>query len=333
MRRVAPLLAALLLAAGSSGCGGGGTATGTADPAGAVPAPAAARTPLQGYNGPQAPAAIAVPLRLQASTDLARAFHDPLRKQPRAGMVADLDTGAVLWARDPNRDLPIASVTKLMTALIVDARTKPSERVRISRRAVGAEGSRVGLLPVYKRVQLETLLYGLLLPSGNDAAIALAEHVGGSVENFVEMMNAQAQALGLTCTRFGSPNGFEEVRRQRDAKNRSCATDLAILARAVLDRPRLARIVATRDIVRPFPIKGRKLFLHNHNPLLRDGYPGTLGLKTGYTDAAGRTFVGAASRGGHRLVVVLLNTPDIGRQSEALLNAGFRTLGVRGRAR
>jgi D-alanyl-D-alanine carboxypeptidase len=339
---VASLLAALVLGVAISGCGGDGVATGgpasttaggTPAVSGAAQGTAAARTPLQGYNGTQAPAAISVPLRLQPAPAISRAFRDPLRKHPRAGIVADLDTGAVLWAVSANRDLPIASVTKLMTALIVDARTKPTERVRISRRAVAAQGSSVGLLPVYKRVQLETLLYGLLLPSGNDAAIALAEHVGGSVEGFVDMMNAQAKALGMTCTRFGSPNGFEEVKRQRDAKNRSCAADLAVLARLVLDRPRLAKIVATRDVVRPFPIKGRKLFLHNHNPLLRDGYPGTLGLKTGFTNAAGRTFVGAARRGGHRLVVVLLDTPDIGRQAEALLDAGFRTLGVRTRAR
>jgi D-alanyl-D-alanine carboxypeptidase len=332
---VALFLAALVLSAVLSACGGGGVATSGPASAGAGAAgiSASARTPLQGYNGTQAPAAIQIPLRLQPTPEVARAFRDPLKKHPRAGLVADLDTGAVLWAKDANRDLPIASVTKLMTALIVDARTKPSDRVRISRRAVAAQGSRVGLLPLYKRVPLTALQYGLLLPSGNDAAVALAEHVGGSVEEFVDLMNAQAKAMGMTCTRFGSPSGFEEVKRQRDAKNRSCAADLAILARVVLDRRRLAKIVATRDVVRPFPIKGRKLFLHNHNPLLRDSYPGTLGLKTGYTDAAGRTFVGAARRGGHRLVVVLLRTPDIGRQAEALLDAGFRTLGVRTPAR
>nr|WP_246852316.1 D-alanyl-D-alanine carboxypeptidase family protein [Patulibacter sp. SYSU D01012] len=255
-------------------------------------------------------------------------MRTPLKKLPRAGLVADLDTGEILWSHAATRDLPIASVTKLMTGLIVAAQARPTERVRISRKAVAAQGSRVGLLPLYKKVQLETMLYGLMLPSGNDAAIALAEHVAGDVDDFVALMNAQARALGLTCTRFGSPSGFEEVRFQRQAQNRSCATDLAVLARAVLDRPRLARIVRTTDAVRPFPIKGGRLYLHNHNPLLRDRYPGTLGLKTGYTDAAGRTFVGAAQRGGRRLVVVLLHTPDIGRQAEALLNAGFRALGV-----
>jgi D-alanyl-D-alanine carboxypeptidase len=330
---VALPLVALVLSVAASGCGGAGVATLAPGAGPTATSAAAARTPLQGVNGPQPAARIAVPLRLQAGDGANGAFRVPLRKLPRAGIVADLDTGRVLWAHDAGRNLPIASVTKLMTALIVDARSRPSDRVRISRRAVNAQGSRVGLLPVYKRVQLETLLYGLLLPSGNDAAIALAEHVGGSVEGFVDLMNGQAQAMGLTCTSFGSPNGFEEVRLQRQARNRSCATDLAILARAVLDRPRLARIVATRDAVRPFPIKGGKLYLHNHNPLLVDRYPGTLGLKTGFTDAAGRTFVGAAQRGGHRLVVVLLRTPDIGRQAEALLDAGFRALGVPARAR
>jgi D-alanyl-D-alanine carboxypeptidase (penicillin-binding protein 5/6) len=336
VRRVALLFAVLVLGAVSSGCGGGlgggsavasGPGDGTADP------PTVTQAPLQAVNGPPASTPLAVPLRLQAARDgSAPGFVDPLRKGPRAGLVADLDTGRVLWAHAASRSLPIASVTKLMTALVVEGNSRPSDRVRISRRAVAAQGSRVGLLPVFKKVQLETMLYGLLLPSGNDAAVALAEHVGGSVEGFVQMMNGQADALGLRCTTFDSPSGFEETKRQRDAHNRSCATDLAILARAVLDQPRLARITGTLSTVRPFPIKGGKLYLQNHNPLLKDHYPGTLGLKTGFTNAAGRTFVGAAERGGHRLVVVLLDTPDIGRQAEALLDRGFRALGVAGAA-
>ncbi|MGX6449485.1 D-alanyl-D-alanine carboxypeptidase family protein [Patulibacter sp. S7RM1-6] len=324
MKRVVLLAIAAVLAAVTAGCGGiavGGPAVVGGDAA-------ATTTPLQALNGPEAVKPLAVPLQLRPRDGGAPPMRTPLKKLPRAGLVADLDTGEILWSHAATRDLPIASVTKLMTALIVAADAKPTERVRISRKAVAAQGSRVGLLPLYKKVQLETMLYGLLLPSGNDAAVALAEHVAGDVDDFVALMNAQARALGLTCTRFGSPSGFEEVRFQRQAENRSCATDLAVLARAVLERPRLAKIVRTTDAVRSFPIKGGKLYLHNHNPLLRDRYPGTLGLKTGYTDAAGRTFVGAAQRGGHRLVVVLLHTPDIGRQAEALLDEGFRTLGV-----
>lgn len=332
MRRVALLFVVLVLGVTSSGCGGGsGSAVGVPGD-GLADAPASERPPLQAVNGPPAAAPLAVPLKLQAATEgPGPGFVVPLKKLPRAGLVADLDTGDVLWAHKASRSLPIASVTKLMTALVVNGNSKPTERVRISRKAVAAQGSRVGLLPLYKKVQLETMQYGLLLASGNDAAVALAEHVGGSVEGFVAMMNAQARALGLTCTTFDSPSGFEETELQRDAKNRSCATDLAVLARAVLDQPRLARIVATNQAVRPFPIKGRRLFLQNHNPLLKDDFPGTIGLKTGYTNAAGKTFVGAAQRGGKRLVVVLLNTPDIKRQAEAMLNRGFRTLRVQAR--
>lgn len=332
VRRVTLLSVVLVLGAIASGCGGGPGSARAVPGADLADAPTAERPPLQAVNGPPAAAPLAVPLKLGAAIEgPGPGFVVPLKRLPRAGLVADLDTGDVLWAHKANRSLPIASVAKLMTALLVDGNSRPTERVRISRRAVAAQGSRVGLLPLYKKVQLETMQYGLLLASGNDVAVALAEHVGGSVEGFVAMMNAQAVALGLTCTTFDSPSGFEETRTQRAARNRSCATDLAVLARAVLDQPRLARIVATEQAVRPFPIKGRRLFLTNHNPLLKDGFEGALGLKTGYTDAAGKTFVGAAERGGKRLVVVLLNTPDIGRQAEAMLDRGFRTLGVRAR--
>jgi serine-type D-Ala-D-Ala carboxypeptidase (penicillin-binding protein 5/6) len=166
-------------------------------------------------------------------------------------------------------------------------------------------------------VPVETLLNGLLLPSGNDAAIALALRVSGSQRAFVTRMNQAAQRMGLPCTRFASPSGIV------DRGNRSCAADLAVLGRAVLDRPRLARIVRRRRAVLPFAIKGGRIFLYNHNPLLRRGYPGALGIKTGYTRAAGRCIVAAARRNGRRLAVVLLHSPDPGRQARQLLDRGF----------
>jgi D-alanyl-D-alanine carboxypeptidase len=162
------------------------------------------------------------------------------------------------------------------------------------------------------------MLNGLLLPSGNDAAIALAQRVSGTVDRFVLRMNEQARALGMACTRFSSPSGFV------DRGNHSCAADLAGMARALLDQPRLARIVKRRRAVLPFPIKGGRLFLFNNNPLLRTGYPGTIGVKTGFTDAAGRCLVAAAERGGRRLGVVLLHSPNPGRQATVLLDRGFR---------
>jgi D-alanyl-D-alanine carboxypeptidase len=206
----------------------------------------------------------------------------------------------------------------MMTALIVVRREKPTAKVKVTKEALAYKGSAVGVLPRGKRIKLETMLNGLLLPSGNDAAIALAQRVSGTVARFVARMNAQARAFGMSCTHYTSPDGFE------DAGNHSCATDLAALARAVLDQPRLARIVKRRRAVLPFPIKGGRIYLYNNNPLLRTGYPGTIGVKTGFTDAAGRCLVAAARRGGRRLGVVLLHSPDPGRQARVLLDRGFR---------
>ena len=133
--------------------------------------------------------------------------------------------------------------------------------------------------------------------------------------------------MGLLCTRYSSPSGFI------DRGNHSCAGDLAALARAVLREPRLARIVRRRQAVLPFPIKGRKLYLYNNNPLLRMGYRGTTGLKTGYTDAAGRCLVATARRGPLRLGVVLLHSPDPATQARKLLDRGFaRAGGASGRS-
>src|SRR5207248_11799604 len=127
-----------------------------------------------------------------------------------------------------------------------------------------------------------------LLPSGNDAAIALAEHVAGTQSRFVAMMNARARALGLRCTAFSSPSGIV------DQGNHSCAAELAVLAHLMLEQPLLSRIVASRSAILRFPIKGGKLYLYNNNPLLAMGYRGADGVKTGFTDPAGHCLVAAA---------------------------------------
>jgi serine-type D-Ala-D-Ala carboxypeptidase (penicillin-binding protein 5/6) len=311
MRRSA-LAAALAATAALAGCGSAGPAAPTA-----ASRPAAV-TSLQVANGPLAaprdPGAVPLRLRLTATADPVRVrFGDP----PRAGLLFDLDTGRVLWRRRPLRIVPIASLTKMMTALLVVGAERPEARVLITRQAVDTPGSKVGLLPKGKRVPLEALLFGLLLPSGNDAATALAQATSGSVTRFVALMNQHARDLGLRCSRFSSPSGIV------DAGNHSCAADLAGLARAVLDQPRLARIVRRRRAVLRFPIKGHHLELYNNNPLLRIGYPGVIGVKTGYTNAAGHCLVAAARRGGRRLGVVLLHSPDTGRQARRLFDRGF----------
>jgi serine-type D-Ala-D-Ala carboxypeptidase (penicillin-binding protein 5/6) len=307
MRRLGVLVALIALA----GCGGSSGGDRDAATTRTVPGP------LQVANGPaQAADPGSRPLTLELNA-VADPLIVPFKRPPRSGLLFDLDTGEVLWRRLPDRILPIASLTKMMTALVVVQRSAPDDKVRVTKEALAYKGSAVGVLPKGKRVKLETMLNGLLLPSGNDAAIALAQRMSGTVARFVTRMNDQARRWGLECTRFSSPDGFE------DDGNHSCAVDLAALARAVLDRPRLARIVKRRRAVLPFPIKGGRLYLFNNNPLLRAGYPGAIGIKTGYTDAAGRCLVAAAQRNGRRLGVVLLHSPDAGKQARQLLDRGF----------
>jgi D-alanyl-D-alanine carboxypeptidase len=247
------------------------------------------------------------------------AFHIHLSRPPRAGLVFDVSTGDVLWRRRPLLVLPIASLTKIMTALLTVERSHPDDPVRITNAALHYSGSGIGLLPRGKRVRLETLLNGLLIVSGNDAAIALAVHLAGTERRFVAMMNKRAADWGLECTHFASSHGLEDG-------NRSCARDLAVLTRLAMAEPRIRRIVRRRQVDFRFPIKGHRLFLYGHNPLIRLGYPGAIGLKTGYTNAAGRCFVGVARRNGRTLGVVLLNSRDPAKHAPKLLNAAFARL-------
>ncbi|MFN2616510.1 MAG: D-alanyl-D-alanine carboxypeptidase family protein [Thermoleophilaceae bacterium] len=247
----------------------------------------------------------------------ADAFRLRLRKPPRAGLVFDARTGRVLWRLHPLKRLPIASLTKIMTALLVTERAGPDERVLITKDSLHYQGSGVGVLPKRKRVRLESLLNGLLIVSGNDAAIALADHIAGTERRFVRLMNARARGLGLRCTHFVSSHGLQPG-------NRSCAHDLAVLARLAMARRRIRRVVRRRRAVLPFPIKGGRLFLYGHNPLMKEGYRGTIGLKTGFTDEAGRCFVGVAKRGGRTLGVVLLGSPNPAKHAPRLLDLGFR---------
>jgi len=297
-----------------AGCGGAGD--GARPEAGAAQRPA---LPLQTANGPVqgVPGARPLTLRLAAPAEQIRVRF---KRQPRSGLVFDLDTGEVLWQRLPTRVLPIASLTKMMTAIVVADRAPADARVRIPQAARDTAGSKVGVFPRRRPVRLETVLNGLLLPSGNDAAVALGMHVSGTEAAFVGEMNRRAAQMGLGCTRFASASGFV------DRGNHSCAVDLAQLARAVLDRPRLARIVRRREAILPMAIKDGRVFLYTHNPLLRTGYPGIVGVKTGYTNRAGRCLVAAARRDGVRLAAILLHSPDPGRQAKKLLDRGFRSL-------
>jgi serine-type D-Ala-D-Ala carboxypeptidase (penicillin-binding protein 5/6) len=253
--------------------------------------------------------------------------HYRFKHPPVAGILFDVKSGAVLWQRNPRLKHPIASLTKMMTALIVADENRPGEHVRVSRKAAQTPGSATGLLPRGKKVPLEPLLQALIMISANDAAVALAEHDGGTVTRFVKAMNRQAEAMGLRCTHYSTPNGL------RDRNNYSCPVDLAELARADLANRRIAEIAQTRYAKPRFPIKGKHLYLSNNHYFLQRGLPGlpqaqVTGLKTGFTDPAGRCYVTTARIGGHQLGVVLIHSPDPITQVPALLRAGFEQEGV-----
>jgi D-alanyl-D-alanine carboxypeptidase (penicillin-binding protein 5/6) len=313
MLGVAVIAAVVLLAPGTDD-GHPGTKASPAPVAAADPAVRALRA-SGGAGKPRDDALLFAVDLTQPDTVRLRFGH-----QPRAGLLFDVKTGRVLWRHNPTRRLPIASLTKMMSALIVVERDDPHDRVRISKRAVTTPGSAVGVLPKGKRVQLEALMNGLLLVSGNDTAVALAEHTAGSVRAFVRAMNRRAKEMFLSCTHFTTPHGLE------DRGNRSCAADLGTIARADLARGRIRRIVRRSEAILKFPIKGGRLFLYNNNPLIRAGYPGTTGLKTGYTDRAGRSLVATVRRGKIELGVVLLHSIDPATQAKKLFKRGFRAM-------
>jgi serine-type D-Ala-D-Ala carboxypeptidase (penicillin-binding protein 5/6) len=291
-------------------------------PAGQVAeAPASATTPATVLTTAHSPIGLPLgkpALALTGISDPSKdPVHPPFPEPPHAGLLFNLDTGQVLWQHNAYTRLRIASLTKMMTALLTVTSAPPDAPVLITKEAVNMPGSKVGVLPLGKHVELETLLYGLLLPSGNDAAVALAQHVAGSVNQFVTRMNDEAAKLGMGCTHYTSPSGYY------NQYNFSCAADLALLAHVDLEQPRIASVVRTYSAVLPFPIKGGKLYLYNNNPLLIYKYPGVTGMKTGETVSAGRCLVATAERHGVRLGVVLLHSPDPGTQAAYLLNRGF----------
>lgn len=229
-----------------------------------------------------------------------------------ASIVVDAASGRVLWGHDVDEPRPIASITKLMTALVAAERGPGlSTEVTIRPEWTGIEGSSM-YLRAGEKLTIEELLYGLLLVSGNDAAEALAGCCGGERETFLLWMNQQADALEMKNTQFSSPSGLE------DEGNYSTAADMALLARKVLENETLRRICSTRSAT----VAGRTLV--NHNKLLWR-YDGCEGMKTGYTDQAGRTLVSCARRGEQVLIAVTLNDRNDWADHAALLDYGFST--------
>ena len=269
-------------------------------------------TPVLGPGGRMSPSPF--PTRLQTPPPTAR---EP-QLSAASVLLEDLDTGQVLFARDADEERSIASLTKLMTAVIVLRRADPHDVVTVSERAstgVGGIGvSELGLEPG-ERISVEDLLYALLLQSANDAAVALAEHVSGSVEAFVRAMNTEARRLGMRHTRFFSPNGLDD-------RGYSTAVDVARLMRAAYADPSFRPIDTTKVHEIPSP-SGPPRVIQNRNVLLWL-YRGSIGGKTGYTAAAGFCVVAAARREGIGLVAVVLGAPGEPFSDAAeLLNYGY----------
>jgi len=224
-------------------------------------------------------------------------------------ILMDAASGRVLYSQNIHEKRLIASITKLMTALTaLEFGRDLKEVVTIDPAWAGVEGSSI-YLQAGEQVTLETLLYGMLLRSGNDAAQAVAGYCGGTVDEFVEQMNRKAQQLGMANSSFANPSGLNAEGHY------STAYDMALLARACLENETLSTIVGTKAIT-----LGTRIFT-NHNKLLWR-YEGCIGLKTGYTEKAGRTLVSAAQREGVTLICVTLNDPNDWADHSALFDYG-----------
>ncbi len=230
-------------------------------------------------------------------------------------IVLDAMTDRILFEKNADQRGLIASTTKIMTALVVCEQCNVLDRMCIPKEAVGIEGSSM-YLREGEILTIQDLLYGLMLHSGNDAAVALAIYCGGTVEGFAQLMNDKAHRLGLKDTHFENPNGLDSPGHY------STARDLAVLAAYAMENPIFAQTVSTKSV----SAGGRSL--RNHNKLLWR-LEGADGVKTGFTKAAGRILVSSATRQGRRLVAVTMNDPNDWQDHAKLLEDGFCRYSVR----
>ena len=230
-------------------------------------------------------------------------------------ILLDAVSGRVIYEKNADDRSLIASTTKIMTALVVCEQCNVLDRMRIPKEAVGIEGSSM-YLKEGEVLTIQELLYGLMMSSGNDAAVALAIYCGGTVEGFAEMMNDKARVLGLSGTHFENPHGLDSPGHY------STARDLAVLAAYAMKNPIFYKTVSAKTVT-----IGERC-LRNHNKLLWQ-VEGADGVKTGFTKAAGRILVSSATRDGRRLIAVTINAPDDWRDHAALLEEGFSRYAIR----
>lgn len=249
-----------------------------------------------------------------------------LEDKPAAGVLFELGSGDVLWSHRPRAARPVASLTKIMTALLMaEELRRPRRQVKIGADSAGLSasggvlGSAVGL-EAGMRVSVGALFHAMLISSANDAATALAVATAGSADRFVRRMNRRARRLGLNCSRFVSAHGLEP-------ENRSCAADVAVLARLAMDEALVRRVARKPRAVVDFPVDGGERHLATTNPLVEEGYEGAIGLKTGFTEQAGQSLAAVVRRDGRTLGAVLLDSDDPSGQAQKLFEAAFASRG------
>ncbi|MBS4191086.1 D-alanyl-D-alanine carboxypeptidase [Bacillus sp. FJAT-49705] len=237
----------------------------------------------------------------------------------RSAILMEQGSGRVLFEKDAYKPRRIASITKIMTAILAIESGKMDEMVEVSENAVRAEGSSIYLKPGEK-IKLEDLVFGLMLRSGNDAAEAIAEYVGGSLDGFVYLMNQKAEEIGMENTYFANPHGLDD-----HENHYSTAYDMALLTRYAMNNEEYVRISGTKVHTAPNPTEKWDRKWSNKNRLLTELYEYCTGGKTGFTKRAKRTLVTTATKNKMNLIAVTLNAPDDWNDHIQMYENGFNT--------
>ncbi|WP_071395635.1 D-alanyl-D-alanine carboxypeptidase family protein [Bacillus tuaregi] len=235
-----------------------------------------------------------------------------------SAVLMEQQSGRVLYEKNAHQVRRIASITKIMTAILAIESGKLNDTVTVSEKAVRAEGSSIYLKPGEK-IKLEDLVYGLMLRSGNDSAVAIAEHVGGSLDGFVYLMNQKAAEIGMENTHFANPHGLDD-----HENHYSTAYDMALLTKYAMTNGTYKKIAGTKVHRAPNPTESWDRVWKNKNRLLTELYEYTTGGKTGYTKRAKRTLVTTASKEGLDLIAVTLNGPDDWNDHINMYEYGFK---------
>ncbi|RTR30380.1 D-alanyl-D-alanine carboxypeptidase [Robertmurraya yapensis] len=240
----------------------------------------------------------------------------------RNAILMEQDSGRVLFEKGAHEKRKIASITKIMTAILAIESGKLDEMVTVSDRAEGTEGSSL-YLKKGEKIKLEDLVYGLMLRSGNDAAVAIAEHVGGSLEGFVFLMNQKAEEIGMTNSHFANPHGLDD-----SDDHYSTAYDMALLTRYAMENDTYRTISGTKEHHAPNPTENWEREWKNKNKLLTRLYKYSTGGKTGYTKLAKRTLVSTASKGDMNLIAVTLNASDDWNDHISMFESAFKNYDI-----